>query len=235
MQQLFDLNYFSQPLKLPINGLIWMGYLSFMQQQIETKLDENYHCIKIKVGSLDFDKEYQLVKTLRNQYSAAEVIIRLDANGAYPANRALSLIEKWSYLDIHSIEQPIVAGKINSMSELCKKSLIPIALDEELIGLSKTENKLTLLETIKPAYIILKPTLLGGFSATTEWINIAESLSIQWWITSALESNIGLNAITQFTLQYQPNLHQGLGTGQLYTNNFPSKLKIQSGYLYCIF
>jgi len=234
-QQLFDMDTVSGSYKLPINGLIWMGDLAFMQQQIESKLNEGYKCLKIKVGSLDFEKEYQLVKSIRKNYSAKDVIIRLDANGAYPVNKALSLLEKWSNLDIHSIEQPIAAGQINSMSELCKKSPIPIALDEELIGLSLKEDKQTLLEKIKPAYIILKPTLLGGLAITSEWIDIADSLSINWWLTSALESNIGLNAISQFAMLYQPVLHQGLGTGELYNNNFPAKVIIQSGYLYCTF
>jgi len=234
-QQLFDMDAVSGPYKLPINGLIWMGDLAFMQKQIESKLNEGYKCLKIKVGSLDFEKEYQLIHSIRKNYSARDVIIRLDANGAYPVNKALSLLETWSNLDIHSIEQPIAAGQIKAMSELCEKSPIPIALDEELIGLSATKDKQTLLEKIKPAYIILKPTLLGGFAITSEWIRVAGSLSINWWLTSALESNIGLNAISQFAMLHQPALHQGLGTGELYNNNSPAKVIIQSGYLYCTF
>lgn len=230
-QQLFDLNFSSDAYKLPINGLIWMGDLSFMQKQIEAKLQEGYQCLKIKVGSLNFEKEYQLVKSIRENYSEEEMIIRLDANGAYSNDQAQSILDKWSKLGIHSIEQPIIAGQYNSMSELCQSSPIAIALDEELIGTSKTADKRALLQTIKPAYIILKPTLLGGFKATVEWIQLAESLSISWWLTSALESNIALNAISQFAALYQPVLHQGLGTGQLYNNNFPSKLAINSGYL----
>jgi len=234
-QQLFDLDYSDKSLKLPINGLIWMGDFDFMHEQIKAKLAEAYDCIKIKVGSLDFEKEYQLVKSLRKNYSAKEIIIRLDANGAYSNEKVQSILAHWAELDIHSIEQPIKAGQIEEMAHICKTSPIKIALDEELIGITQTEDKYALLESIKPTYIILKPTLLGGFAATAEWISIAESLSIGWWITSALESNIGLNAITQFTLQYQPKMHQGLGTGQLYSNNFSSKLSLQAGYIYLKF
>jgi O-succinylbenzoate synthase len=233
-QQFIDFNEISNFYKLPVNGLIWMGDLAFMQNQIETKLNEGYKCLKIKVGSLDFEKEYQLVNSIRENYSAQDIIIRLDANGAYPVKQAQLILQRWSNLDIHSIEQPIAPGQINDIAELCRNSPIAIALDEELIGISKIESKLALLKTIKPAYIILKPTLLGGFAATAEWIKLAESLSIDWWLTSALESNIGLNAISQFAMLYQPVLHQGLGTGQLYNNNFSSKVKIKSGYLYPI-
>jgi o-succinylbenzoate synthase len=230
-QQLISSEFTAGINTIPINGLIWMGEPSFMKKQIETKLQEDYQCLKIKVGSLDFEQEYQLVKSIRDIYSAQDVIIRLDANGAYSAKSALSVLEKWEKLNIHSIEQPIAAGQTQLMSELCLSSPISIALDEELIGYTNTQDKLKLLQTIKPDYIVLKPTLLGGFKATAEWINLAQSLSIDWWLTSALESNIGLNAISQFAGQYRPVIHQGLGTGQLYDNNFPSKLDIKSGYL----
>ncbi|MFK5893816.1 MAG: o-succinylbenzoate synthase [Pseudomonadota bacterium] len=234
-QQLFNSGFTSGTDSIPINGLIWMGELSFMQKQVEEKLQQGYHCIKIKVGSLDFEKEYQLVKSVRERHSAQELIIRLDANGAYSSSNALSMLKKWKKLNIHSIEQPIAAGQHNLMTKLCLSSPIAISLDEELIGVTKATDKMSLLQMIKPAYVILKPTLLGGFKATAEWIHLAQSLSIGWWITSALESNIGLNAIAQFVAQYQPVLHQGLGTGQLYDNNFSTKLTIKSGFMYCTF
>ncbi|MFK5984122.1 MAG: o-succinylbenzoate synthase [Pseudomonadota bacterium] len=216
---------------IPINGLIWMGDLDFMQQQIEAKLYAGYQCLKIKVGSLEFEKEYQLVRLIRNKYSAKKLIIRLDANGAYAINQAQNILEKWSELNIHSIEQPIRAGQITAMAKLCSSSPIKIALDEELIGIIDKQQQEDLLSAIQPAYIILKPTLLGGFNSTLQWIKLAQSLDINWWLTSALESNIALNAITQYTAQFQPVLHQGLGTGALYENNFPTTMQIKNGFV----
>jgi o-succinylbenzoate synthase len=228
-RQLFN---FSPQFSIPINGLIWMGDLAFMQQQIDVKLSQGYNCLKFKVGGLNFDQEFDLIQALRNRYNAQDLIIRLDANGAYSKYNVEKVLNQWSLLDIHSIEQPIKQGKYELMAYLCQNSPIDIALDEELIGVDNYDDRKLLLETIKPAYIILKPTLLGGFNAVRQWIDLAESLSIKWWLTSALESNIALNTISQFAAQYNLTLHQGLGTGDLYHNNLCSKHKIESGYLF---
>ncbi len=216
---------------IPINGLIWMGNLDFMQHQIDEKLSQGYDCLKFKVGALNFNQEYQFIKYLRESYPIQKLMIRLDANGAYRTNDALGILDKWAKLDIHSIEQPIAVGQVEQMGLLCKSSPIPIALDEELIGVSGTSRE-ELLEKISPDYIILKPTLLGGFKASEQWIKLAESFSINWWLTSALESNIALNALAQFVAQYHPSLHQGLGTGGLYINNLPAKTEIKLGQLF---
>ncbi len=219
--------------QIPINGLIWMGEKEFMLQQIREKLDEGYDCIKIKVGALDLKTELALLKYIRTQYPAGTVTLRLDANGAFQPEKALEILEKFAVYDIHSIEQPIRAGLWREMRRLCRDSPIPIALDEELIGISGSRQQLKLLKDIKPQYVVLKPTLLGGLSATGGWVKHAESSGIDWWITSALESNIGLNAIAQYTADFQTSLHQGLGTGQLYHNNVPGPLYILKGHLGC--
>lgn len=215
---------------IPVNGLIWMGDMDFMQAQIKDKITEGYTCIKIKIGALDFEKELALLHTIRKRYSPGEIIIRVDANGAFQPDEALKKLNSLSRFQIHSIEQPIQAG-LKLMADLCKTTPIGIALDEELIGIVEKEEKLDLLNEINPQFIILKPTLVGGLSAAAEWIALAESMGIGWWITSALESNIGLNAISQFTAGYHPEVHQGLGTGKLYTNNAPSPLETEKGYI----
>ena len=226
-------NDFSESRKgLAINGLIWMGDKEFMLRQIEEKLEHGYSCIKLKIGAIDFETECELLTYIRSKYSKEEVTLRVDANGAFSPDEAMKKLDALSVFDIHSIEQPIKQGQMDSMAVLCAKSPIPIALDEELIGIFGKEGKLKLLERIRPQYIILKPTLLGGFAKTAEWIDIAESLNIDWWITSALESNIGLNAVSQFTANYNVTMPQGLGTGQLYTNNIPAPLTIQKGFIY---
>ena len=214
---------------IPINGLIWMGSKEYMQKQIESKLAEGLTCLKLKIGAIDFESELDLIRSIREVHSEKELTIRLDANGAFPIHEAANKLEKLSKYGIHSIEQPIKAGQWNEMADLCRKSEIPIALDEELIGIKDSEE---LLDKIKPAYIILKPSFLGGFEATMQWINLANDMKVGWWITSALESNVGLQAIAQFTGQFSDLIPQGLGTGLLYSNNLASGLNTQHGNIY---
>ncbi|NHN24207.1 o-succinylbenzoate synthase [Flavobacterium jejuense] len=217
---------------MEINGLVWMGEPSFMKEQIEEKLAQGFRCIKLKIGAIDFEKELELLSFIRQNFDEDTIEIRVDANGAFGLNEALSKINQLSEYKIHSIEQPIQKNNTDSMAVLCKTTPFPIALDEELIGVFGIENKTNLLKKIQPQYIILKPSLVGGFRGTLEWISIAKKLKIQWWITSALESNIGLNAITQFTYILQNSLPQGLGTGGLYTNNFDCPLEIKKGHIW---
>jgi len=216
---------------IPINGLVWMGEEDYMKQQIEEKLDQGYNCIKLKIGAIDFQKELDLLQFIRSNYSSEQIEIRVDANGAFSANEALIKLSQLSEFKLHSIEQPIQKNQPDNMSELCKSTSLPIALDEELIGVLTVEEKETLLQTIKPQYIILKPSLVGGWRGSNEWIELANQYKIGWWITSALESNIGLNAIAQWTYLLNSPLPQGLGTGALYTNNFSSPLKVENGHL----
>lgn len=228
----FDTPFTHGKKRLPINGLVWMGDISFMQSQIDEKIRSGFDCIKIKIGALDFEKEISLIEKIREQYTAKEITIRVDANGAFKPEEALDKLTELSKLDIHSIEQPIKPDQWKTMRMLCEKSPVPIALDEELIGHYSDEQKSKVLNQIKPQYIILKPSLIGGFRGTTKWINLAEQANIGWWITSALESNIGLDAIAQYTSNFDITLPQGLGTGSLYTNNIPSKLHVAGGYIY---
>lgn len=224
---LFD-NRFVAGASIPINGLIWMGDLDFMMNQINEKISLGFRCIKLKVGGLDFDRECDILDYIRKRYFKLDIEIRLDANGAFKLDDALYKLTELSKYKVQSIEQPIKPG-LPEMEELCRKSPVPVALDEELIGKNSADEKTALLTTLKPQYIILKPSLLGGFSSCAEWIAIAESQRIGWWITSALESNIGLNAICQFTAQYPVTIPQGLGTGGIYENNFASPLRVQNG------
>jgi O-succinylbenzoate synthase len=217
---------------IPINGLVWMGEEVFMKQQIEEKLANGFHCVKLKIGAIDFDKELQLLGYIRQHFTPEQVEIRVDANGAFDTTLALDKITQLSGFKLHSIEQPIQKNNTDSMSELCKISPIPIALDEELIGVFSLEEKEALLQKIKPQYIILKPSFIGGFRGTKEWISLAEKYKIGWWITSALESNIGLNAISQWTFLQHNLMPQGLGTGALYTNNFDCPLVVSDGQLW---
>ena len=217
--------------RLHINGLVWMGDESFMKDQITEKLAEGYTTIKMKVGAIDIQTELSILASIRKQYSVNEITLRVDANGAFSPTQAPELLKKLADLEIHSIEQPIKAGQWEAMAELCRSTPTPIALDEELIGINDIHQKITLLETIQPQYIILKPSLHGGISGTQEWIELAEQKNIPWWMTSALESNIGLAAICQLTAEYQNNLPQGLGTGSLYTNNIESDLIIENGFI----
>ncbi|MDO1448690.1 o-succinylbenzoate synthase [Rhodocytophaga aerolata] len=217
---------------VPINGLIWMGAEDFMRHQIDLKLEQGYTCLKLKIGALDFAKECALLEYIRSRYSPEQVTLRVDANGAFSTEEALQKLDILSQFELHSIEQPIRQGQVKFMHRLCRQTPLPIALDEELIGVMTYKDKASLLDEITPQYIILKPSLLGGFQHSLEWIKLCEARQIGWWITSALESNIGLNAISQFTAVQQNTLPQGLGTGQLYTNNIDSPLEIASGKLY---
>jgi len=216
---------------IPINGLVWMGDKAFMQTQIREKIAAGYHCIKLKVGAIDFKTELEILSGIRQQFSPDDIEIRIDANGAFKPTEALEKLNKLATFDIHSIEQPIRQGQIEKMAELCKHSPIPIVLDEELIGVDESVREF-ILEKIKPAYIILKPSLLGGFKESDEWIQLAKKHNVGWWITSALESNVGLNAIAQWTSTLNSIMPQGLGTGQLYHNNIPSPLEIKDAKLY---
>ena len=215
---------------IKINGLIWMGNAEFMQTQIEEKLSQGFDCIKLKIG-VDWNSEKEIIRQLRAKFSAQVLELRVDANGGFTPAEAKIVLQELSELEIHSIEQPIKAGNILEMTKLCAKTPTPIALDEELIEVINFEDKKALLEKIKPQYIILKPALVGGFSGTDEWISLAENLGIAWWITSALESNIGLNAIAQYTFTKNNKMPQGLGTGALFTNNFTSVLDLKGDQL----
>ena len=229
--QLFPSAFTNGEKGIPINGLIWMGEEAFMHEQIQQKLEQGFSCIKLKIGAIDFDKEIALLQSIRKKYSASEIELRVDANGAFKPQEALQKLQRLSELDLHSIEQPIKQGQFSEMAKLCAKTPLPIALDEELIGVFSVTKKEELLQTIQPQYIILKPSLIGGFKGTQEWIDLAEKQNIGWWITSALESNIGLNAISQFTFMQNSNMPQGLGTGSLYTNNIKSPLVVKGEYI----
>lgn len=217
---------------IPINGLVWMGNMEFMLREVEERLSKGFRVIKMKVGAIDFKNECDILAGLRERYDGDRIEIRLDANGAFSVDEAPGKLEYLSRFSIHSIEQPIRAGQPEAMAELCRKSPIPVALDEELIGIHDYRGKEELLRMIHPRYIILKPSLLGGFTGSLDWIRLAEKLHIGWWITSALESNIGLNAIAQWTATLGNPLPQGLGTGSLYTNNIPAPLKVEGGALH---
>lgn len=216
---------------IAINGLIWMGDKDFMSRQITSKLNEGFGCIKMKIGAINFDTELALLKSIRQEFSASEIEIRVDANGAFDPKNALEKLKQLSDLDLHSIEQPIAVKQWDQMAYLCEKSPLDIALDEELIGVFSNQDKQALLQHIKPQYIILKPSFIGGFKGSDSWIELSQANNVQWWITSALESNVGLNAISQYTFTKNSTLPQGLGTGSLYTNNIVSALQITKGTL----
>ncbi|MCH3883092.1 MULTISPECIES: o-succinylbenzoate synthase [Tenacibaculum] len=228
---LFPSEFTNGKAAIPINGLVWMGDKAFMKTQIKEKLKTGFTCIKMKIGAIDFNTEIELLKSIRKEFSAKEIELRVDANGAFKPAEALGKLQQLSELELHSIEQPIKQGQWQEMASLCSKTPLPIALDEELIGVFSSQEKEKCISTIKPQYIILKPSLVGGFAGSKEWINITEKHSINNWITSALESNVGLNAIAQFTYTLQNKLPQGLGTGSLFTNNFESPLEVKSGTL----
>lgn len=217
---------------IQINGLIWMGTKTAMREQIIEKIENGFSCIKLKIGAIDFDAELDLIRAIRSEFDANTIEIRVDANGAFSPNVAEKKLNQLAKFGLHSIEQPIKAGQWKEMAKLCAASPLPIALDEELIGINDCALKEQLLNEIKPHYIILKPSLHGGFSGSDEWITIAENLNIPWWATSALESNIGLNAIAQWCATKSNNMPQGLGTGQLYTNNIESPLYLKNDYLW---
>lgn len=217
---------------IAINGLVWMGDKAFMRQQIVSKIKEGFRCIKLKIGAIDFLTELDLLKFIRSEFSERDIEIRVDANGAFQPYEALEKLKQLSDFQLHSIEQPIRQGHQKEMADLCKNSPLAIALDEELIGVTSLKEKRELLQTIKPQYIILKPSLIGGYKGSLEWLESLEEMNIGWWITSALESNVGLNAIAQFTYQLKSDMPQGLGTGGLYTNNFNSPLEVRDGSLH---
>ena len=232
---LFDTPFSRGEEGIPINGLVWMGRYDEMLQRMEEKLEKGFRCVKLKIGAIDFDQELDLVKRIRDRFSFHEVELRLDANGAFKYEEALYKLELLSQYAIHSIEQPIRQGQWAYMAELCRESPLPIALDEELIGVNDPEMKSHMLNVIKPRYIILKPSLHGGMMGCREWIETAKQQGIGSWITSALESNIGLNAIAQFASDvYGPHIRmpQGLGTGQLFTDNIPLPLEIRGDMLF---
>lgn len=216
---------------IPINGLVWMGDKSFMLSRVSQKLDEGYRCLKLKIGGINFEDEIDILKTIRTKFSDDVLEIRLDANGGFSPDNAMQRINQLSRFNIHSLEQPVKPGQISAMADICKKSPIPIALDEELIGITPDIQKAHILSEVKPHYIILKPSLCGGFAEADKWITCAEHHNIGWWATSALESNIGLNAIARWLLSKSFTMPQGLGTGQLYTNNIPSNLYIKDCHL----
>ena len=229
---LFLSSFTEGTVSIPINGLIWMGDDEYMRLQIDEKIAQGFRCIKMKIGALDFEKELELLQYIRSEYHEKLIEIRVDANGAFDKNNALDKITQLFGLKLHSIEQPIKKNNTDTMSVLCKNTPIPIALDEELIGVFSVREKEDLLDKVMPQYLILKPSFIGGFRGTSEWISLAEKRNIGWWITSALESNVGLNAIAQFTFQLQNPMPQGLGTGGLFTNNFDSPLKVLEGSLW---
>lgn len=216
---------------ITINGLVWMGSEEEMAARIAEKLAAGFRCVKLKIGGIDFDSELKLLEGIRSRFSPEELELRLDANGAFTPADAPAKLQELSRFGIHSIEQPIKPGQWFAMAALCAKSPIPIALDEELIGVSDTKRRHTMLSTIRPAYIILKPSLCGGLKATLDWIEEARQQHIGWWITSALESNVGLNAIAQLASTLHLRLPQGLGTGQIYTDNIPSPLHLDGDRL----
>jgi len=228
---IFDNDFVDGRKVIPINGLIWMGSKEFMVSQVEEKLKTGFDTLKLKIGAINFQDELGILASIRERFTPEQISLRVDANGAFAVEEAEQKLAQLSTYTLHSIEQPIKAKQVEAMAELSEKSPVPIALDEELIGVSDYVQKMQLLKKIKPQYIILKPTLLGGLQHCREWIEIASRLQIGWWITSALESNIGLNAIAQFTAEYKNALPQGLGTGGLYHNNIESPLTVENGNL----
>ncbi|WP_460219086.1 o-succinylbenzoate synthase [Psychroserpens sp. MEBiC05023] len=229
--ELFSSKFTQGKAHIPINGLIWMGSEAFMKQQIKDKIEAGFNCIKMKIGAIDFETELCLLKSIRQEFSKDDIELRVDANGAFFPSEALEKLKRLSDYNLHSIEQPIRQGQLDDMANLCRETPLPIALDEELIGVFSVTEKQQLLQTIQPQYIILKPTLIGGYSGSKAWIKFAEQQHIGWWVTSALESNIGLNAIAQWTYTLNNHMPQGLGTGSLFTNNFDSPLVVKNGTL----
>lgn len=212
--------------EITINGLVWMGSIEEMTQRVAEKIDSGFHCVKLKIGGQDFNRELEILSQLRSQFPKDKLEIRLDANGAFATSEAMGKLEKLAKFDIHSIEQPIKEFQWDSMSRICKDSPIPVALDEELIYQTTERHRIRMLDTLMPQYIILKPALHGSFCGAKRWIQLAQERNIGWWITSALESNIGLNAIAQWAATLEPNIPQGLGTGGLYFNNIESPLRL---------
>jgi o-succinylbenzoate synthase len=217
---------------IPVNGLIWMGDADFMQQQADEKPATGFRCIKLKIGGIDFERELKILKSIRRKYEAGQVMLRIDANGAFRPEEALEKLHRLAPLQIHSIEQPVAAGQWQEMARICRESPIPVALDEELININTVGEKAMLLDTIRPQYLVLKPSLHGGFSNCSEWIGLAQSHSVGWWVTSYLESNVGLNAIAQWACSKEITGFQGLGTGSLFANNIDSPLEMRGDELW---
>lgn len=228
---LFPTEFTKGKAAIPINGLVWMGDKLFMKEQISEKIKTGFRCIKLKIGAVDFQIELDLLKYIRQEFSSEEIQLRVDANGAFSTSEALEKLKRLSEYKIHSVEQPIKQGQPEEMAALCSKTPIPVALDEELIGVLDVTDKRELLQIINPQFLIFKPSLIGGFKGTKEWIDLAEENKIGWWATSALESNVGLNAISQWCYTNSLNMPQGLGTGSLYTNNFDSPLIVENGQI----
>lgn len=219
-------------MSIPINGLIWMGSIEEMSTRINKRLEDGFKCLKLKIGALDFESELELLIAIRKRFSKDSLELRVDANGAYTATRAPTILERLSRLGLHSIEQPLKAGQWDAMASLSRNSPVPIALDEELIGINGNDIRFEMLEFIKPAFIVLKPSLTGGFKSTSNWIDLATRVDAGWWVTSALESNVGLDAIAQWTATLGNEMVQGLGTGGLFSNNFNAPLEVENGRLF---
>jgi O-succinylbenzoate synthase len=217
---------------IPINGLVWMGDKATMRQRIREQIEKGFSTVKMKIGAIGIDDELELLRAVRAEFGPADITLRVDANGAFSFADAPRVLDELARLQVHSIEQPIAPGLYELMAELCAASPIPIALDEDLIGLNHLDLKRDLLDHVKPQFIVIKPSLVGGWAATRAWIELAEARGIGWWITSALESSIGLNAIAQFTATLPITMAQGLGTGQVYTDNIPSPLLPEKGFLH---
>lgn len=230
--QLWDTSFSKGETGIPINGLIWMGNYDYMLEQLEAKMQQGFRCIKLKIGAINFEEELKLLHFIRQHYSEDQITLRVDANGAFTPSEALEKLKRLSEFGLHSIEQPIRAGQWAEMAKLTKETPLAIALDEEMIGINQPDEKKRMLEIICPQYIVLKPTLHGGISGATEWIALAESMNIGCWITSALESNVGLNAISQWCATFNNPFPQGLGTGALYTNNVEMPLEIKGDCLW---
>lgn len=229
----FDNDFARGTCHIPINGLVWMGTKDEMIARINEKVAAGFHVIKLKIGAIDFNQELEMISHIRRRYSERDLTIRVDANGAFSPDTVMERLGRLSEYSIHSIEQPIKAGQWEEMARVCEKSPIPVALDEELIGITNPMMMMTILRSIRPHYIILKPSLMGGFAGSTEWLKMAAQFGIGGWITSALESNVGLNAIAQWVTTLQVRIPQGLGTGALYHNNIASPLEQHADYLCC--
>ncbi len=230
-RKLFESSFISGE-GIPINGLVWMGDRTYMYDQIKDLISREFSCIKLKIAAIDFDEELELIKYIRSQFNRNDIEIRVDANGGFEVETAMEKLKRLSDYELHSIEQPIAVDQYEQMSALCAHAPLDIALDEELIKSRNLIEKEALLATIKPVYLILKPSLLGGFAASEEWIRLADKYDLNWWVTSALEANIGLNAIAQWTATLGSTMKQGLGTGSLFSNNIPSPLQVDKGQLF---
>ena len=230
--ELYPSAFTNDSVGIEINGLIWMGDREFMEQQVEEKLVQGFDTIKLKIGALEFQTELDILDSIRQRFSKDEITLRVDANGAFAVSEAMEKLERLSVFDLHSIEQPIRAGQWDEMARLCEMTPVPIALDEELIGIVGLKNKRKLLDEVSPQFVILKPSLVGGFNSCDEWVSCCDQNGVGWWITSALESNLGLNAIAQYTFTLGSSLPQGLGTGSLFHNNLDSPLEVSGGKLF---